>query len=145
MNSKKSPIIWKINLSRKVPITSGIRVKNCQKKTWNKINFQSNLPDVFLKNTASESLFQSACNFVKKETAEQFFSYEFCEFSERLLLSIAIICQEHFKLNVRRIKATVVRRYSLKKMFLEILQNPQENTCARHSLLIKLQALGLQL
>ena len=145
MNSKKSPIIWKINLSRKVPITSGIRVKNCQKKTWNKINFQSNLPDVFLKNTASESLFQSACNFVKKETAEQFFSYEFCEFSERLLLSIAIICQEHFKLNVRRIKATVVRRYSLKKMFLEILQNPQEKTCARHSLLIKLQALGLQL
>ena len=145
MNSKKSPIIWKINLSRKVPITSGIRVKNCQKKTWNKINFQSNLPDVFLKNTASESLFQSACNFVKKETAEQFFSYEFCEFSERLLLSIAIICQEYFKLNVRRIKATVVRRYSLKKMFLEISQNPQENTCARHSLLIKLQALGLQL
>ena len=31
-------------------------------------------------------------------------------------------------------------RYSVKKMFLEILQNSQENTCARVSFLIKLQA-----
>ena len=34
----------------------------------------------------------------------------------------------------------VVRRCSIKKVFLEILQNSQENTCARDSLLIKLQA-----
>ena len=32
---------------------------------------------------------------------------------------------------------------SVKKVFLEILQNSQENTCARVSFLIKLQALGL--
>ena len=32
-----------------------------------------------------------------------------------------------------------------KKVFLEISQNSQENTCARDSWLIKLQALGLQL
>ena len=32
-----------------------------------------------------------------------------------------------------------------KKVFLEISQNSQENTCARVSFLIKLQALGLQL
>ena len=34
---------------------------------------------------------------------------------------------------------------SVKKVFLEILQNSQENTCARVSFLIKLQALRLQL
>ena len=39
----------------------------------------------------------------------------------------------------------VTRRCSLKKVFLEILQNSQENICARVSFLIKLQALGLQL
>ena len=36
-------------------------------------------------------------------------------------------------------------RSSIKKVFLEISQNSQENTCARVSILIKLQALGLQL
>ena len=34
----------------------------------------------------------------------------------------------------------VVRRCSVKKVFLEILQNSQENTCARISFLKKLQA-----
>ena len=37
----------------------------------------------------------------------------------------------------------VARRCSLKKVFLEISQNSQENTCARVSFLIKLQASGL--
>ena len=37
------------------------------------------------------------------------------------------------------------RRCSAKKVFLEILQNSQENTCARVSFLIKLQASGLLL
>ena len=39
----------------------------------------------------------------------------------------------------------VVQRCSVKKVFLEISQNSQENTCARVSFLIKLQASGLQL
>ena len=39
----------------------------------------------------------------------------------------------------------VAQRCFLKKVFLEISQNPQENTCARISFLIKLQARGLQL
>ena len=39
----------------------------------------------------------------------------------------------------------VVRRCSKKKVFLEISQNLQENTCATESFLIKLQASGLQL
>ena len=38
----------------------------------------------------------------------------------------------------------VVRRCSVKKVFLEITQNLQENTCARVSSLIKLQASGLR-
>ena len=37
------------------------------------------------------------------------------------------------------------RRCSVRKVFLEILQISQENACARISILIKLQALGLQL
>ena len=36
------------------------------------------------------------------------------------------------------------RRCSVGKVFLEMLQNSQENTCARVSFLIKLQALGLE-
>ena len=39
----------------------------------------------------------------------------------------------------------VVQRCSVKKVFLEISQNTQENTCTRVSFLIKLQASGLQL
>ena len=39
----------------------------------------------------------------------------------------------------------VAQRYSVKKVFLEIRQNSQENTCTRVSFSIKLQASGLQL
>ena len=39
----------------------------------------------------------------------------------------------------------VVRRCSVKKIFLNISQNSQENTCARGSFLIKLQSWNLQL
>ena len=39
----------------------------------------------------------------------------------------------------------VAWRCSVKKVFLEIPQNSQGNTCARVSFLIMLQALGLQL
>ena len=44
--------------------------------------------------------------------------------------------------NVRNKRPDVVCK---KKVFLEISQNSQENTCARVSFSIKLQALGLQL
>ena len=36
----------------------------------------------------------------------------------------------------------VIRRYPVKKVFLEILQNLQENICASVSFLIKLQSSG---
>ena len=39
----------------------------------------------------------------------------------------------------------VVQSCSVKKVFLEISQNLQENACARISFLVKLQAWGLQL
>ena len=39
----------------------------------------------------------------------------------------------------------VAQRCSVKKVFLEISQNSQENTCARASFLIKLQTSALQL
>ena len=40
-------------------------------------------------------------------------------------------------------KEAVSWRYSIKKVFLEILQNSQENTCARVSFLIKLKTCNL--
>ena len=39
----------------------------------------------------------------------------------------------------------IIQRCTVKKVFLEILQISQENTCARVSFLINLQASGLQL
>ena len=44
-----------------------------------------------------------------------------------------------------KLSEAVVQRCSFKKVFLEISQNSQENTCVRVSSLIKLKALGLQL
>ena len=46
--------------------------------------------------------------------------------------------------NAPEIEAAV-QRCSVKKVFFELLQNSQENTCARVSFLITLQVLGLQL
>ena len=39
----------------------------------------------------------------------------------------------------------VVQRFAVKKVFLEIWQDSQENTCARVSFLIKLEGSGLPL
>ena len=47
-----------------------------------------------------------------------------------------------FKLE-KAILEVVFQRRSVKKVFLEISQNPQENTCGRVSFLIKLQAIQL--
>ena len=44
-----------------------------------------------------------------------------------------------------KFQEALVQRCSVKKLFLEISQNLQKNTCARVSFLIKLQALCLQL
>ena len=39
----------------------------------------------------------------------------------------------------------VAQRYSIKKVFLKILQNSQENICVGVSFMVKLKAWGLQL
>ena len=44
-----------------------------------------------------------------------------------------------------KLSEAVVQRYSVKKVFLEILQNSQENTCVRVSFLTKLKTLAPQL
>ena len=44
-----------------------------------------------------------------------------------------------------KVSEAVVQRCSVKKVFLEISQNSQENTCVKICFLIKLKALGLQL
>ena len=41
-------------------------------------------------------------------------------------------------LKTKKVAEAVARRFSLKKVFLEILQNSREKTCARVSFLIKL-------
>ena len=43
--------------------------------------------------------------------------------------------------SVQRFTEAVAQRCSVKKVFLEISENSQENTCARASLLIKLRVL----
>ena len=54
------------------------------------------------------------------------------------------VCQKAMEIwsNVINLVATeaIAQRCSIKKMLLEISQNSQENTCARVSFLIKLQA-----
>ena len=48
--------------------------------------------------------------------------------------------KKHIVRNYLQISEVVVRRCSVKKVFLEISQNSQENTCTKDSFLIKLQA-----
>ena len=62
-----------------------------------------------------------------------------------ILLHIKKHCFLRFYCLFFKLGKAVTRRCSVKKLFLKILQNSQEKTCARFSFLIKLQALGLQL
>ena len=89
MSSKKNPITWQI---------FQLFLETCKELIQKKPYIQSNLPEVFLKNAVSESFFQSTCNFAEEETSSQLLSHVFYWFSGRLLLIIAIICQEHFKM-----------------------------------------------
>ena len=50
----------------------------------------------------------------------------------------------HEKVTLSLYTEVVIQRCSVKKLFLEISQNSQENTCARVSFLKKLQAWELQ-
>ena len=57
------------------------------------------------------------------------------------IMLLAVGFNRCFKKATYQISEVVVWRCSVKKLFLEILQNSQKNTCARNSFLIKLQAL----
>ena len=59
---------------------------------------------------------------------------------QKLYRNCKVAKPEGVKCNVIAITEAVVQRYSVKKVFLEISQNSQENTCARVSFSIKLQA-----
>ena len=72
----------------------------------------------------------------------------------RILRSFAVFTKFHSALEIwqkyfllkkalyvcKKISEASVQACSVKKMFLQVLQNSQENTCARVSFLIKLQA-----
>ena len=65
-----------------------------------------------------------------------------CETAENTQIHLLYIYSYNFLL----IKTEAVfQRFSVKKVFLEISHNSQENICARVSFLTKLQASGLQL
>ena len=87
---------------------------------------------------ASDSFRFPTCNFNKKRFWQRCFSVNFAQF---LRTSFDTAPPDHCFL----ISKAVVRRCSVKKVFLKISQNWQESTCARASFLIKLESWGLQL
>ena len=66
----------------------------------------------------------------------------YCKLNKDIVIICCQVCDAiNFKINLTfLIIEAVVQRCSVKKVFLEISQNSQENTCARVSFLIKLQA-----
>ena len=74
---------------------------------------------------------------------KQIFHALFCLILKLFTLGNIILKQKPVILNVRT-EAAVQGCY-VKKVFLKILQNSQENTCTRVFFLIKLQALGMQI
>ena len=91
--------------------------------------------------------FPQACNFIKKEDLTQMLYCEFCEISKNTFFHksplvtasesnrYSFFYRKSFtKLSV--LSEAVVQRCSVKKVFLNILQNLRENTCARVSFLI---------
>ena len=62
-------------------------------------------------------------------------------FQRTVLVLIKCMFSNFWRSSVRTLEA-VVRRCSVKRVFAKICQNWRENTCARSSFLIKLQALG---
>ena len=93
-----------------------------------------------------------ACNVIKKETPAQVFSCEFCKnfensFFYRAPLIAARFCPKFcmkgtlfysYFGDTYFTPEAVFRRCFVKKVFFEILQNSQENTCARVSFLKRL-------
>ena len=62
--------------------------------------------------------------------------------AENILKTIIRFANYYLLLAFKSTSAAVVRMCSVKKVFLEISQNSQENTCAKVSFLIKLHAMA---
>ena len=114
----KSLIISKINLPRKVPNVSGMGVKHCFKKLH--IQNQSSgggLKKDVLNFTSSGISLPIDLQFCRKRDSDtvvflwilrNVLRAPFLQnTSGRLLLSITIIFQEHLKLNLRKMRATI--------------------------------------
>ena len=100
------------------------------------------------------SSFPIVINLFSKVIPLNLFSYYFCVlqnfFSPISITNKLAVCSRlHEYINLVQIKSlnlkivgteAITQRCSVKKIFLEISQNSQENTCARVSFLIKLQA-----
>ena len=90
-----------------------------------------------------EVFYKKNCNFIKKETLTQVFSCGFCEILKnvfftvnlRLLCGWCVCLCLWTSICVRQ--KVVIRRCSIKKVFLKISQNSSESTCARVSFLWK--------
>ena len=81
-------------------------------------------------------------NFYLRST---FFLYEETNFMMDSFISVGPVYKLAGIVLTGQKTEAVVWRCSAEKMFFEISQNSQENTCARVPFLIKLQALGLQI
>ena len=90
-----------------------MRVKYCLKK---KLSIQ--------KQSSGVSFNWPATFLTKRVRRHSIFSMNFAKFfkntSEQLLLSIAIIWQDHFKLNVRKMRATILS--SLTSKFIQFIK-----------------------
>ena len=116
------------------------------------VNKLGNFKGIFYQN--ERAMQRKLCFFLKvsnflKETITQVFSCKHCaifnnSFSYRTTPVAASPATILLEINPQNLHHTevVVRRYSVKMVFLEISQNSQENTCTRASFLIKLQAWG---
>ena len=76
-------------------------------------------------------LMTEACNFLKKETLAQVFSYEFCKISKNTLFTehlwvTASAMEPYFQSEPFR---SSQRRCSVKKLFSNVLQHSQGNIC----------------
>ena len=113
----------------------------CQKQ-WPGGSSSENVLAIFVKFTRKQFCRSS---FHKKETLAQVLSDEFCEifkntfFIEHLLMTTFCRTQMLVQRHRQTHQPHNNRRFTVKKTFFKISQNPQENTCVRVSFFIKLQ------
>ena len=92
-------------------------------------------------NNVAGITFHHSKQWVSQRTLDNFVDIYYCKYTRIQETFNAILCNWKKILFIFQITTeVVVRRCSVKKVFLKILQNSQEKTCGRVSFLIKLQA-----